>query len=65
MIDKSVHENVRRAVDATVNPEPWEQFKKLRSRLCETCNHAFEHHGTRMTGASICWVAECNCREAK
>ena len=29
---------------------PWEQFKKLRSHLCETCHHAFEHHGTRMTG---------------
>lgn len=43
----------------------WEQFKKLRSHLCETCNHAFEHHGTRMSGGSICWVAECNCREAK
>ena len=43
----------------------WEQFKKLRSHLCETCHHAFEHHGVRMTGQSICWVAECNCREAK
>lgn len=43
----------------------WEVFTKLRSHLCETCNHAFEHHGTRMSGGSLCWVAECNCREAK
>ena len=39
---------------------PWEQFKKLRSHLCETCHHAFEHHGTG-DNKTVCWVSGCDC----
>lgn len=47
-------------MDELFKGDPWKLFIKLRSKQCDTCHHAFEHHGTG-DNKTVCWVSGCDC----
>lgn len=41
----------------------WETYLTLRDRICTSCGHAFEFHGSGGF-KTVCWVSGCTCEQA-